>query len=366
MNHRVILIALDSVGIDPLGHDRPKSIYAESEFLFPRGASGDVLPVSRHSAEGARRNGILVETDVTGGAESGAIECAITYASIFTGIDALERHGLMQGLGLSDRVLEEMVAESNLFRCFESPCLVNAYFPLHLEFLGGSYVQDLVPAVTKEEIERRATFRGQPVKLLGSEKHGFAELFTCAEINQNIFVHAARKAGVRLMSWDDVDAGRALTGSLTNELENDFDLSAFHVSPLLKRTPAEAAGILASLALEHDFVFYKYQVADLVSHTGRVDLARETFEVIEQFVGAVLDRVDTNRTKVIVTCDHGHLEQVAFHEGHPKSKVPTWYFGPDAECWVETLRRPQGVYEACVDGSRWNVRNLEPCSARVS
>jgi hypothetical protein len=345
---RVILIALDSVGIDPLGHNREESVYSGSEFLFPRGAAGDVLPVVRRCPDGTCRHGVLVETDVTGGAERGAIECAISYASIFTGIDALGRHGLMRGLGLSDRVLEEMVAESNLFRCFESPCLANAYFPLHLEFLGGSYVENLVPTVTKDEIERKATFRGQPVRLLGPEKRGFAELFTCAEINQNIFVYAAREAGVPLMSWEDVHAGRALTGSLTNELENDFDLTTLHVAPLPRRTPVEAAGILIDLAREHEFVFYKYQLADLVSHTGRIDLARATFAVIEQFLGALLDRVDSNATKVIITCDHGHLEQVGFHEGHPKSNVPTWYFGVDAESWVESLRRPQGVFAACV------------------
>lgn len=345
---RVILIALDSVGIDPLGHDRADSVYADSAFLFPREAAGGAVTVSRRCADGTCRDGVLVETDVTGGAERGAIECAITYASIFTGIDALQRHGLMRGLGLSERVLEEMVAESNLFGFFESPCLANACFPLHLEFFGGSYVQDLVQSVTKDEIERHVTFRGLPVRLLGPEKHGFAELFTCAEINQNIFIHAAGKASVPLMTWEDVHAGRALTGSLTNELENDFDLSAFRVSALPHRTPDDAAGILADLSREHDFVFYKYQLADLVSHTGRVDQARATFAVIEQFVGAVLGRIDTNRTKVIITCDHGHLEQVAFHEGHPKSKVPTWYFGPDATLWIETLRWPQGVFAACV------------------
>jgi len=33
----VLLIALDSVGIDSLGHERPESVYAQSRFLFPRG-----------------------------------------------------------------------------------------------------------------------------------------------------------------------------------------------------------------------------------------------------------------------------------------------------------------------------------------
>src|SRR5690348_4015772 len=40
-------------------------------------------------------------------------------------------------------------------------------------------------------------------------------------INQNIFVHAARQAGVKLRTWNDVRGGDALTSSLTHELEAD-------------------------------------------------------------------------------------------------------------------------------------------------
>ena len=46
MDRHVILLALDSVGIDPLGHNRPESVYASSRFLFPAGQEGDLLPVS--------------------------------------------------------------------------------------------------------------------------------------------------------------------------------------------------------------------------------------------------------------------------------------------------------------------------------
>src|SRR5947199_157783 len=110
--HR-LLIALDSVGIDPLGHDRPESVYGASRFLFPYGRSGSLVAV-----DGAALPGILVETDVAGGAEPGAIECAITYTSIFSGQSAIHEHGLMRGLGLKERVLEQMVSRDNLFRHF--------------------------------------------------------------------------------------------------------------------------------------------------------------------------------------------------------------------------------------------------------
>ncbi len=344
MMERGVLIALDSVGVDPLGHDRPGSVYRDSQFLFPSGRPDTVVPVVRQRPDGSECRGLLVQTDVTGGRERGSIECALTYTSIFTGIDALDHHGLVAGLGLKDAVLESLVAESNLFRLVPSACLANAIFPLHLPFLGASYVEDLVPVASRADVEARLRLQGRPLRLRGEERHGFAELFTIAEINQNIFVHAARQADVPLKTWEDVRGGQALTGTLTGELENEFALAALGVAPIPIRTPEAAADILVQLAERHPFVFYKYQLADLVSHTGRQDLARDTFATIERFVGSLLDCIDTDETLVVVTSDHGHLEQVGFSRGHPKSLVPTWCFGSCGSQVAELLARPEGVF----------------------
>jgi bisphosphoglycerate-independent phosphoglycerate mutase (AlkP superfamily) len=111
-------------------------------------------------------------------------------------------------------------------------------------------------------------------------------------------------------------------------------------------TPQSAAAVLVRLSGEHDFVFYKYQLADLVSHSGRVKLARETFAAIEQFIAAVLEGTEPDHTTVVITSDHGHLEQVGFSHGHPKSKVPTWWFGPGAADVAPPLATPQGIFAA--------------------
>jgi hypothetical protein len=339
MHRNSILIALDSVGVDPLGHDRSESVYSESRFLFPSGARGAAISLSA-----APRPGILVETDVTGGADCGAIECAITYTSIFSGQSAVREHGLMRGLGLKDRLLEAMVSRDNLFCRFGRCCLANAIFPAHLTFLGNSCVQETLPHSSRESIEGRLRFDGRPVAFKGTAKNGFAELFTLAEINQNIFVYAARQAGVKLRTWNDVRRGEALTSSMTHELESRFDVEFFDQAPLPARSPEEAAAILVRLATDHDFTFYKYQIPDLVSHTGRVELARAVFSVIEQFVEAVL-KYSAESTTVIVTSDHGHLEQLASSRGHPKSRVPTWYFGPEPQRWAPLLMRPEGIFQ---------------------
>jgi hypothetical protein len=73
------------------------------------------------------------------------------------------------------------------------------------------------------------------------------------------------------------------------------------------------------------------------------------FGVIETFLWALLERIDPAETIVIVTSDHGHLEQVAFTRGHPKSRVPTWYFGPDASAQAERMRTPEAIFHVVAE-----------------
>src|SRR5262245_7090964 len=344
---RVILLALDSVGIDPLGHDRPESVYAHSRFLFPRSTAGDVLPITAAAIPGA-----LVATDVVGNHERGAIECALTYTSIFSGQSAVDEHGLMRGLGLNEVLFKKLIARDNLFRRFKSAYLLNAIFPGHLPFLGSSHVEDLVPRFERQAVETGLHYQGHPVRFKGPQKNGFAELFTLAEINQNIFVHAARQARVPLRTWDDVRRGQALTSSMTHELEAEFNVEFFGQAPLPKHTPAEAAAILVSQARQHDFTFFKYQIPDLVSHTGKIELARQVFAVIEAFVEAILRSIDSEGTVVIITSDHGHLEQLATSHAHPKTAVPTWYFGPNPARTAAKLRRPEHIFRVIAELSQ--------------
>ncbi|MCI0682812.1 MAG: hypothetical protein L0Y71_11985 [Gemmataceae bacterium] len=343
VSRSTILLALDSVGIDPLGHDRPESVYAESRFLFPRGKQGDVVPINDAPIPGA-----LVATDVIGNDPRGAIECALTYTSIFSGQSAVDRHGLMRGLGLKEGLFKQLIADANLFRQFDHPCLLNAIFPAHLSFFGSSHVEDLLPRVDRQAVETGLRYRGRAVQFKGTDKNGFAELFTLAEINQNIFVHAAREAGVRLNTWQDVRDGRALTSTMTHELEAEFHVEFFDEEPLPVHTPGAAARILTAQAQRHDFTFYKYQIPDLVSHTGNLELARRVFSIIEDFVEAVLQGTDPD-TIVIVTSDHGHLEQLATSHAHPKTRVPTWCFGPDAAHNAARLRRPEDLFHVLVE-----------------
>jgi hypothetical protein len=64
---------------------------------------------------------------------------------------------------------------------------------------------------------------------------------------------------------------------------------------------------------------------------------------------ALCDFRRKEETTVIITTDHGHVEQVGFTRGHPKSKVPTWYFGAGAEMQAGRLRRPEGIFQVIAE-----------------
>ena len=54
--------------------------------------------------------------------------------------------------------------------------------------------------------------------------------------------------------------------------------------------------------------------------------------------------IDPAQTCVVITSDHGHLEQVAYHRGHPKTTVPTWVFAPDAERIAAEMQTPEAIF----------------------
>jgi hypothetical protein len=95
--------------------------------------------------------------------------------------------------------------------------------------------------------------------------------------------------------------------------------------PMPLRTAGEAAEILCRLTDEHDFVLYEYFLTDLAGHRGtrkeQVEQARRAISL----VGEVLARLDPEHHQLVVTSDHGNLEE-SEHKRHTLNPVPllTW------------------------------------------
>ncbi len=135
---------------------------------------------------------------------------------------------------------------------------------------------------------------------------------------------AVEAAGLPFRTIEDVREGRALYHDFTNRALHAFG----DETPL--RTPEEAADVLGALADTHHFTLYEHFIADRAGHEQDFRLARAVLGELARFVRAVLARLDLARTNVILTSDHGNVEDLSTRN-HTLNPVPTLVWGPARE-----------------------------------
>ncbi|MFN2480025.1 MAG: hypothetical protein ABR554_00895 [Pyrinomonadaceae bacterium] len=135
---------------------------------------------------------------------------------------------------------------------------------------------------------------------------------------------AVEAADLPFRTLADLRAGRAVYQDFTNRLVVDagFDVPT--------RTPENAAGVLANIVSESRFTLYEYFITDRVGHAQDEGAALRVLSQLARFVRAVLSRVDLDGTTVIVTSDHGNVEDLSTRN-HTRNFVPTLAWGAGRE-----------------------------------
>lgn len=135
---------------------------------------------------------------------------------------------------------------------------------------------------------------------------------------------AVEAAGIEFRNLEDLRAGRAVYQDYTNRLliERGMD-----VEP---RTATEAGEILARIASQHRFTLYEYFITDKIGHAQDLKSAREVLVELASFLRTLLSRVDLKRTTVLLTSDHGNIEDLSARN-HTLNQVPTLIWGKHKE-----------------------------------
>lgn len=133
---------------------------------------------------------------------------------------------------------------------------------------------------------------------------------------------AMEAAAVPFRKVADLKAGRAVFHDFTNQLliESGEDVEL--------RSAEKAAEVLASLVSEHKFTLYEYFITDKVGHMQDMLMARNTLQNLARLIRELLVRIDLNRTSVIITSDHGNIEDLS-SRNHTLNMVPTIVWGRD-------------------------------------
>jgi hypothetical protein len=131
---------------------------------------------------------------------------------------------------------------------------------------------------------------------------------------------AVEAARVRFRDLEDLRAGRAIFQDFTNGMliERGIEVPA--------RTPEQAAETLARLAEEHRFTLYEYFITDKIGHLQDMLAARVVLTNLSRLLRALLARLDLERATVILTSDHGNIEDLS-SRNHTLNPVPTLVWG---------------------------------------
>lgn len=97
-----------------------------------------------------------------------------------------------------------------------------------------------------------------------------------------------------------------------------------------ERTEDEAAKVLARIVSENRFTLYEYFITDKVGHAQDMRLAKQVLTSLALFIRELLVRIDLERTTVILTSDHGNIEDLS-SRNHTLHAVPTIIWGAQRE-----------------------------------
>ncbi len=141
-----------------------------------------------------------------------------------------------------------------------------------------------------------------------------------------------RAAGLPFRTLDDLRAGRAVYQDITNE-------SLIRRGPgAPRRTPEEAGAILAALSPEAEFTLFEFFQTDKAGHSRDPVRAGRELAKLERFLDALLAGVDLRTTTVVVTSDHGNVEDLGT-KTHTLNPVATLLFGAGAEALAPEVDR---------------------------
>ncbi len=162
-----------------------------------------------------------------------------------------------------------------------------------------------------------------PVLCRAGRRATFANAYTAASIPRYV-------AGEAPMSCTSAMAYYGEGTFRTSEMFNHGEAVYFDLTGRYARrrgddvklmTPGEAGAALGRIARGHDFTLYEYFLTDFAGHRRNLRRAVRYLEDIDAALGAVLESYKLERDLLILTSDHGNVEDLSV-KTHTRNPVP--------------------------------------------
>lgn len=286
----VLLFFIDGLGI------------GEKNEFNPLALAENVSPLDNFVRENKKiiRDGILVSTDPRLGVD-GRPQSASGQTAIYTGENAPRILGYHKQ-GFPNEDLRELIFQKSVFlqlknQGIEPNIFANVYTPKFFE-----------------------------------DKPRWKSATTCA----------VEAAGMQFCKLPDLLGRRAVFHDFTNRylIEKSFDVPEF--------TPTDAGEILAMLTKEYRFTLYEHFITDKIGHDMDYERAKLYLPSLAKFIRETLINIDLDRTTVILTSDHGNIENLSIRN-HTLNEVPTILWGRRKQLAAKRIRDLTDITPTIID-----------------
>ncbi len=278
---RLLLIFVDGIGLGKNNKDNP-FCYSGTQGLSHL-LEGCLFTEESANFDGSRAS--LSSLDASLGVP-GLPQSATGQATLFTGVNAPVFVGRHVN-GLPGSRLRRLIALKSVFKQLKNrhyrAVFANAYRPRFFDFLR----------------------RGLP-----------GNRYSCSTLS-------AFYGNLSFYGLEDVKSGKTIYMDITGEIlrKMNYDL------PLI--SPEEGAKRLVKLSRGYDFCLFEYFLSDLVGHLGDRCEAEHVVGILDRFISTVGFLLDSRQEMLIVTSDHGNLEDLSIR-GHTLNNVPALLVGDRA------------------------------------
>jgi len=197
--------------------------------------------------------------------------------------------------------------------------------------LQGFPNETLRQIIKRESILKRLKDRGKSVAFINTYTPIFFQLGPeVLERRLSVTSIATLAADFPFFDFEDLKNERSIYQEFTNQsLRSKYpDLPIF--------TPQKAGKILAAASRNFDFSLYEYFQTDRAGHSQDMERAHAELLKLEQFLGAFLEETDLASTLVLLTSDHGNIEDLSLRT-HTKNPAMTIAWGQGKQKVIQEL-----------------------------
>jgi len=199
--------------------------------------------------------------------------------------------------------------QASLFTGINAPLLVGKHF-------GPHPYSTLRPVIEAHNIFRRVQEAGLHPCFANAYPQKFFDYVKTHPSRLTVTTLSCAYAGIPLRCEKELSEGCGISADITREGWLKLGHPSIRVI-----SPYDAGADLAGLCVDHAFVLFEYWKTD---HAGHGQSMAEAVEALERFDGllnGILATIDRRRTLVVLTSDHGNLEDLTI-KSHTRNPVP--------------------------------------------